>query len=89
MVFNASSILFALTSSPSTSEISSGAFFNSWNRAIIVFKAVPAVSGASRVVSPLYRHFHDILTLLLEVGVDYTINLLLGCHLVVVEGFKF
>ena len=56
---------------------------------MIVFKAVPAVSGASRVVSPLYRHFRDILTLLLEVGVDYTINLLLGCHLVVVEGFKF
>jgi hypothetical protein len=44
----------ASTISPSTSPISSGDFFNSWKRAITVFKAVPAVSADSRVVSIIY-----------------------------------
>ena len=53
-VFKAVSNLFASTNSPSISPISDGAFFISWNRAIIVFIAVPRFSDASRVVSIIW-----------------------------------
>ena len=57
-VFNAVSILFTSISVPSSSvpvnSPSEMSFFTSANLAITVFNAVPAVSGASRVVAIIY-----------------------------------